>query len=49
MQIKKRGRPKNIKPSHFMRVPHEFYLLKKIFSWDKIMELINRGNTKHGQ
>lgn len=43
---KKRGRPKNIKPSHLMRVPHWLYMYRKIFSWDKIEELINRGNTK---
>jgi len=42
MQIKKRGRPKLIKPSRRRMVPAWFDELLQVYSWEKIEELLKK-------
>lgn len=48
MQIKKRGRPfgtkkpKNENPNKRIMVPKWFFELRKIYSWEKIEELLKK-------
>ena len=44
MEIKKRGRPKNIKKNtnHKLWCPEWFFELLKTYSWEKIKELLKK-------